>query len=693
MEKFEYFICYSGKDLNLNKEGIGYGWNWEFANALYSDLIAFDKKVYFAPRNGLGDAYNNNETLSSLIQGLDAFIVLLTPNFVNEFNPKDEDNTIVKELDLALKEAKLNPKFIRFVQMPNFHWYVPFRTRLQERYSEEEYPFNKYFDISSYQCDPRRIPTERAKDFINTVLSINVRQTEALKDYKYEVGLCFHSMVAHKCELSISHNFQDEINRYGLHWSNPEKSYYWPVFFMEDGEQEESQSSHISTCSTCFGILQILHWDLVDSGQVISQQQNEFVKITNDYFKNICSDALSMLVAMRDADGRWPATKAFDAEGKTDYEQDRGLNQTTLCISTLLKSDFLSINGKYLTTNTPAILENRYEFITKSINWILDCNGAKDEKRAFWNADDEEKGPRIIGSVFLTAVCLDTFIKFMADEYVRAKNDETTQRVKNTFQKILAFFQGVQSYDGGIKIALQGAYTQPSFSHTAKVMNSLCALRDFAKTQEGDPVYAEIVTVSDVIISKCFAYLINMIENPKSPIYADDKTLMRDFRYELFIVPDDPVNADKVVEYYELNGELLAVTALTKILRDKEYYLPILNDFYKMEGKPEEDVEFRRRQLMNHLFGYFDGYRTRDNHVQKFFDKTAAESILIKSRRAKEEFHYPIYALYYYRMALTELLNLFEADESILNSSSEAVGDKAENCVDSRALNALKETA
>ena len=691
MENYEYFICYSGKDLNLNKEGEGYGWNWNFASALYTELTAFDKRVYFAPVNGKGDAYSNRETLESIMKDLKAFIVLLTPNFINEFNPKDDNNPIAKELDVALEKSKINPKLIRFVQMPNFQWYPPFISRLQERYPENEYQFDKYFNISSYQCDPRSIATERAKDFINSILNINVRQTEALRDYKHEVKLCFHSMVTHKYELSMPCGFQDEIGRYGLRWSNPGKSYYWPVFFTDAEEQSKPEES-VSTCSVCFGILQTLHWDLMDSRQVLSQQQNKFFRHTDEHFKNICCDALSMLVVMRDSNGRWPAQTSLDAEKKTDFDQDGGLNQTTLCISTLLKSGFLNRNGKYLITNDPAVLENRYEFIVKSIKWLLNRNGAKDEKRAFWSADDESKGPRIIGSVFLTAVCLDTFIKFMADDYVRTKNDETTRNVKNTLKKIVNFFQSIQEFDGGIKIALQGPYTQASFSHTAKVMNSLCTMRDFAKTQKGDPVYDEIVTISDGIICKCFAYLINLIEKDESSIHADDERLMRDYKYEVFIVPDDPVNENKVIEYYELNGELLAVTALTKILRDKEYYLPILRNIYGMEEQSETDVESRRRQLMNHLFVYFDDYRNRDDHVQKFFDKTATESILIKGRREKEEYHYPIYALYYYRMALTELLNLFDAEQS-KNISGEVSGLNADEQAEMQENEILKELA
>lgn len=123
--------------------------------------------------------------------------------------------------------------------------------------------------------------------------------------------------------------------------------------------------------------------------------------------------------------------------------------------------------------------------------------------------------------------------------------------------------------------------------------------------------------------------------------------------YDFFIrcVPD------RNIEYYELNGELLAVTAMTKLLDGAAWH---------------SDIECEDEgALITKLIGFFEGYRTGDGRIKHYFDWTASESVLIRGRRTHRAEQYPIYALYYYRMALVELLNLLEKSAAASSAAAE----------------------
>ena len=64
-KKYDYFICYCGKDLNI-KEGTGSGPNWDFALALFEYLEGFGKDVYFAPKVGQGDTFKDELFLKKM---------------------------------------------------------------------------------------------------------------------------------------------------------------------------------------------------------------------------------------------------------------------------------------------------------------------------------------------------------------------------------------------------------------------------------------------------------------------------------------------------------------------------------------------------------------------------------------------------------------------------------------------------
>lgn len=657
-KKFEYFICYSGKDINLDNK-VGYGWNWEFAYTLFSELTAADKEVYFASENGQNDAYRDRDTLARLIRGVSAFIILVTPNFFNEFDPNDPENPITLELDIALEVAKeRGAGFLRYVHMPNFRWYSPFVKRVQERYSEEEYPFNRYFDVAGHRCALRENPKERAKDFLWENLGIDVRQEERRRKYGRDVELCFHSVVTHTQGLSLPDTFEEETAKFGLHWSKPGHSYYWPVFFGDAGMEDKAQDG-VSTCAVCFGVLQLMHWNERDRWQHKEKEHREFFRQTEEYFLNICRDVLSLLVVMREPNGKWPAMKKFGGELLDCDEQDGGLNQTTLSLSTLLKSGFLEKRSENWGEVDDSVLAVRYEYIIESIRWLLD-RADEDQGYMYWSADDDRKGPPVIGSSFLTAICVDTLIKFANQEYVIRRHDPILDEVKRCFKKIIPFFTELKSYDSGMKTELQGQVS--SFSHTAKVLNSLCTLRDFAlRHAANDALYTDLSDDADLLIGECFNFLMKQLEDPESPMYFSDRLLAEKCKHEVFIAPYDR-RRKQAVEYYELNGELLAVTAFIKIFRDDELAMRLMGAYYGTEGNKrliQPDMEVLKKRLINRVFEYFDSYSERDEHVRRFFDRTAAKSILVKGRRSGEEYRYPIYVLYYYRMALTELVTLF----------------------------------
>ncbi len=651
---FDYFICYCGADMENNKFMTN-----EFAQTLYKQLSACGKRVYFAPENGSGDAYNNKKMLKKRISKLTtSFIVLLSPNFFNDFDEETGNNEspIKKELSIALAEAKARQTnlqtettdFIRYVHIDGFKWGNPHKTFLEKLFPE--YHFDEYFDIAAFtQTD---LPVEESvKLFIEKNLNIDVEREQSIKQYRQDMNLCFHCMIEHSKQIplnlflksaqteNLTNNVENMLQHLGLVCSDINKAEltYWPVYFSDINDCQPTNNKDISysTCAICFGALQILHW-LSDDQKLIAEDNNvKLYRQAKEYFYKSLHNAIKLLIIIRNENGTWPTKKQINNNLSTDdFSSVEELNETTLSISTLLKSEFLDKSSAVFGTSTDDILENRFRFLLKSIGWILkDASHNEKDEVIYWNLPLLQEG-----SALMTSICLDTLIKFMQDTYVRKHIQDSYVKeyigsidFNKIFQKILCFLESVQNKDGGIRPSLDEK--KSSFSHTAKVMNSVITFWSFTND-------ANCKEKAVDIINGCFYYLINLIKDHDFVSLFD---MRKANKFEYFNIPQK--------EFYEMSGELMVVTSIIKVIEiDHNRLTRMLNHekFSWLFSTTEQE------RVTNLLVSLLNDYR--EKHIVSYFDFSATESILIRGRRKETDKQFPIYMLYYYRMALTDLL-------------------------------------
>lgn len=697
-EVWDDFIAYCGDDMQAGSP------TRQFAYKLYEKLSGCNRRVYFAPMVGQGDAYRSEERLKGLLGGLKgSVIVLLSPHFFDRFGKagknRSEESPLQKELRIALETAReravqsgshaTRKSYLKYVHTEGFRWCAMHENWLSVLFPG--YAFDEYFDVSAYEFPegggkaaeagkalsgaaqtPAGGEVDRAVEkFIKTHLGIDVNREQSLKEYGEEVELCFHSMYAHgryffldefhfACDTeknpavrsALKHNYDaycSVLKTYGLH---TECAAYWPVFFTDlnavsgdaVAEIRKIQNDSIfprngssagkipfSTCAICFGALQLMNW-LSEDAKRYGGSNRETPAKTNGLIMECLRGALGFIVFMCGGEGAWPEQKYLT--GDDEKGADKGLNQTTLSISTLLKSGFLTKQSEFWGTADDDVLEKRFAFLCKSVKWLLEVR-TESEFMCYWNIGGEQKG-----SVLMTAMCMETLIKFLQDEYVREHAGSLKKTIGacdfgELFGKIVGFFRFVQEESGGLFPSVDCKV--PSFSHTAKGMNALLAFYRYAG---GGAAARE----AGAIAGKCFSYLYGLIADPESRLYHGD----RQKDYEIFNLTGS--------QDYELSGELMTVTAAINFL-----CLTAGERAEILQDDPVADP-IQRNSFVTMLFDLLDGYRRR--HLKCYFDATAAESVLLKGRREREDEQYPVYMLYYYRMAISRLLELARGEVS-----------------------------
>lgn len=669
-DPFDYFICYCGKDMyedSITKK---------FAYSLYNKLISCGKKVYLAPETGHGDAYNSDDMIKKMMRNLTtSFIVLLSPNFFNDFDEQDGEyeSPRKKELSAALAEAQNRQNtsdsqitdFLKYVHIDGFKWYNSYNFLVRKLF--RDYPLNEYFHIAAFDkinTTAKEIVSlennsidliieETVNLFIKENLYIDINLEYSIEKYRHDMNLCFHCMMAEKQEISLNDfsNYNQEenaicpkrkspdelISDLGFKKNNKNRLTYWPVFFTDytsekndfnspvENSIQEKKEINLSTWAICLGALQILHWLGVDEKRDSKDNQDKRLDYVSDYFRNYLDGAIKLIVLTRNEKGAWPEQRCLfgDNRFKDIYEHDNGLNQTTLSISALLKSGFLDTN-KIEHDNPEKILKNRFQFLCKSVKWIIK-EASKDTKRKYiyWNGSKTQKG-----STLMTSMCLDTFIKFLQEPYAHKHMESVKVDFEEIFRRILNFFKNMQNDDGGIRPSMSPNDNKSSFSHTAKVMNSLCAFWKYTND-------AKSKAQAKSIINRCFDYLINLLDDKNGRLYNESEQA----DYEKFNIPND--------EFYEMNGELMFVTSIINFISSDE-------ELFNHSNFNRLSKETERKRITNMLIELFNSYR--DNHATSLFDLTASESVLIRGRRNNPDEKFPIYILYYYRMALTDLL-------------------------------------
>lgn len=701
----DFCIFYSGEDLKdkfVNKFGM----------AVYNNLTSANQSVYFAPVNGQGDPFNNIFDLIKLIsQTRKSIIILVSQQYVDSvltpfpFSNDDYDKVkqeyvsfrqgkaseelcpqlkalsslgpVQKELLVVLLEAyykkyvtneKNVQDFISYAHIKQFEWKNANKFAVKMLYGPWAFDFDTYFELSAFKCDDQTyyqydekagdaFVDSSAKKFIKEYCGLDLSKETFIMECQTDANRAFHTILQHVqhiyCDNLICDTFETEnisqmlsSSRYAhfvdllAQLSDDDARFSrascWPIFFndlkshdndeldmkalrdLEDGEHIRI-GKKVNSCSACFGDLR-----LFNRYKKYAQENKDLLPTaTKNYIEQCIAGARNMILLLRDETTKlWKEAVIFGDDPDTDIGC---LNDTTLCLSTLLATGFLN---KELKKDNNDMFIRRYKYIEESILALMNKGVTKDNGISWaWNDGVQP------ASTLATALCLDVFVKFYETcNELGLLDDCIKEKLQQCIDGILMFFKKVQ-HENGSFTPCESDITHESFSHTAKICNSLCTLASSSLRIRAD--------VARSIVSKGFKFLLNKIglDVDSAEAHADITPLFNQQKYEEFNIID-PLE-------YELCGELMMVTFLLKIIKNPGDYLVDTELAYCIQ---------HRAVIVSVLVEIIN--RFKKERQRNYLDITGANSFVIKSRIADANGDlYPIYLLYYYDMAISDILD------------------------------------
>ena len=679
----------------------------KFIELLHKKLTESNQRVYYARENGQGDAYNNVYQLIDIISGIrDSVIIYISDTYVNriaaalpdidkvklveqysafrngqltgeyctELNKIQLINDVLqKELLVVFLEAQFKNSgnnnvshFIHYVHARNFKW-----DNIQKRavgdFVNLGFDFATYFDLSSFQSNLQGFEDwqdeVKSTDFVSGEVSkfiveyckLDINKEKFKAECAKDSNRAFHTILQHaqhvyydRLTYDLEHNnafrylpqsLYEHFSKLLKHLTDESledtRASCWPVWFddlkecndgssfiktlrdLEDGEYVKA-GAKVNSCSACFGALRLSNW--------YNQPENKekLPKLTELYIRQCIEGARNMILLLRDDSTKlWKESVVFGQTAASD--SIHCLNDTTLCLSTLLVTGFLN---KELRKNDIELYRRRYDYISESIVALIN-KGDKSQKGISW-AWAEGIQP---GSTLMTALCLDVLVKF-ADLGFSELSDDIDECING----IVSFFESVQTENGAFT-PCEAEPTQESYSHTAKICNSLCTLASSKQR--------EMEHETKVIISKGFSYLLSKlglnIHSDKT--HSDISALFKPQNFEEFNIPDK--------SEYELCGELMTVTFLLKVIKDPDMYL--VDDALRYCLNHRKIIESTLVDTVS---------RFKQERLRRYVDITGANAFVIKSKVSAEGDMFPIYLLYYYDMAVTDMLKYLGKGEA-----------------------------
>ena len=695
----DFCILYCGEDCSQP-------YVQKFFELLHKKLTDSNQSVYYARQNGQGHAFNDVYELIDLISGIrNSVIIYISDKYVNRIAAtlpeldkdklaeqycafrqgkllRDEcselnkiqavSEVLQKELLVVFLEAQYKMQsngaianFIHYVHARSFKW-DNIQKRAVDDFVRLGFDFAAYFDLSAFQSNLQGF--EDWYDEIKSTKFVNDEVSKFIVEYcKLDIGKekfkvecakdsnrAFHTILQHaqhvyydRLTYDLEHNsafrylpqsiyerFSQLLKQLTDESIEETRASCWPVWFddlkdckddssfmrtlrdLEDGEYVKA-GTKVNSCSACFGALRLSNW--------YNQPDNKkkLPRLTELYIQQCISGARNMIMLLRDESTKlWREAVIFGNEPVVGNVNC--MNDTTLCLSTLIVTGFLS---KDLRKNNAELYRRRFEYISESIDALIN-KGDTTDKGVSW-AWAEGVQP---ASTLMTALCLDVLVKF-ADLGYSDLSDKIDQCIEN----ILAFFASVQKENGAFT-PCESQPDQESFSHTAKICNSLCTL---AVSKQ-----REMEHQTKVIISKGFSYLLSKLG---LNIYSNEtrsniSALFKSQLYEEFNIPEK--------REYEICGELMTVTFLLKVIKNPDLYLVDDALCYCLN---------HRKVIASTLVEIIS--RFKEERLTRYVDITGANAFVIKSKAQDKENLFPIYLLYYYDMAVTDMVNYLKEVE------------------------------
>ena len=625
-KKYDIFICYRGY-------GVDNGISIKTAEWIYQqyERINAADQVFFAPRTQEkeGRIYNFVQDAKTIISKVKLMIVVLCSSFFSNFDDEEQSVTRIELIEALKQGVQILP-----IITDGFDWMRD--DKKNKRLAEQALTG---VDISSLVNTGAIMMTGVANgsevwESIRQKASnaISVQDDEAayvaydlVKSDPYGCGntIFVRGNIIKKGEYvtSLYHyrrgdakyyimqDFITEFEEYKEKCMLSDDDFvYWPV--AVDGT--ESKNASFSICALCFGMI-ILHNHLKETKQ------------ENPRLVQALKGAMNLLIAlrspMRDA---WPASWNDDNRGVLI---EGTINQTTLSLSTLLTCGFLDGVGH-------DVFKERYRFILESIDALLGAKNGHENLLGggliYWGYMlENNSNPAILPTAFV----FDTLLKFQQkiekyahncvsfDAEFAKKLQEKVQEIQEILRGVMQYFADEQDTNGGFQS--QGKNSIP---HTAKVVKSML-LYVLAKESTEDETYHTAKNIAQKGLAWMESLYDDRAENKVHQIFRESTDMWEDFErfyYTADVVDDETLRPGELRsqgEDYEHSKELAYVDTLLKGLSifptKRQRYLQIAGEVLQ---------KFRQGRV-----------------------SIRGGTLMVKGRRAGLE--YPIYALYYYRMA------------------------------------------
>ena len=410
-----------------------------------------------------------------------------------------------------------------------------------------------------------------------------------------------------------------EFKKYRNDFQLPSDEFrYWNV----DLDPESDSYKGISVCAVCFGMLILQH----NIKKYRALFDNSYSTDISD-FENARERSINLLIALRN-----PIKKTWPTLWGSPEDRiyvDGTVTQTTLSLSALLICDFLSTNNNI----TPDALKKRCEFIWESTECLLNGNqNSAETAKRYWGYKFKCPSNEPT-SVAFTAYALETLLKIKSTlsgliEYFETNDSSYAEQLTRHINEINQYIPKICNYFIGAHRSYmfsRNLRENPSITHTALTIKALVAFSN-SQINTDEKELLETKTKVDALLSRVIPNFVESVEDK-----TDDSGLSIE-EWERFEVPKDMVRTPGTdgIDQYEHCAELIVAETLIKIAESEQYR------------------EYKERATVC-LEWILDTYM---EGAAKFLREN--DKVLIRS--SNDNFKYPIFYLYYYRMVLMDYL-------------------------------------
>lgn len=662
--KFDTFICYRGASVGKASK--------EISEAIYNTINedSFFGNVFHSEK--IKFSYNYMTQAEPIIQNVKHFIIVLCNDFFKDFF-KEKDGRLIENPDSATcLELRLAFKFKKCIIHPimtsEFLWSnidQKIIKALNDAFGESNikklrnvanvlqwsYTGTSNEELIDYLKRPpfqesTQLDCEILKKQLYLIHNLIIEKNITLPIHSLEMDLGAYQALreSHKELFHIPSGYingvkalQKEVgfSFIGRGFNDIQKIcdlpkinayYYWPI----DCNSVLNSQIDISICGICFGILLLRNWKKEDS--LICDSPLFGISILE--IDKWIQGALSLLITLRDYEQfSWMSTWEFKDKGIAGT-----INQTTLCLSTLMRCGFLSPEGV-----KGNFLEKRFVYIKESIHFLLEADLAKfnNSNRMYWG--EIENGREII-SYSQTCFCFDVLQKYLI--YINhgkkhfKKNFlqnmlKEQELIQNSLSKIIKQFQFWCDIGCNKDLIQQG--TSISVTDLSRILNSLCnyvhEVENNDTAEEVNSLQSKQDTLSKAkeMLKKLTSYLLSIDIEYFSNLNDNEK-----FEKFAYIRKKNwrTKDYDKKYKYevYENCSELLYMISLMSAVK-----------------YTDEKTKMLIKDRVSILLTIFN----------KTYVKETGNRIIIRGKRKNGDLEYPLYALYYYRIVLSNYLDLW----------------------------------